>query len=34
MGSPEDDLDEYAESLVYDDGTIVRVSIRRTDDAA
>lgn len=29
-----DDLDGYAEQRVYDDGTVVRVSCRRTTDAA
>jgi hypothetical protein len=29
-----DDLDGYSSATVYEDGTVVRVSIRRTDDEA
>lgn len=29
-----DDLDGYHDATVYDDGTVVRVSVRRTDDDA
>ena len=34
MVSDDDELDGYQRSHVYDDGTLVRVSIRRTDDDA
>jgi hypothetical protein len=29
-----DDLDGYDDATVYEDGTVVRVSVRRTDDDA
>ena len=29
-----DDLDGYDDTTVYDDGTVVRISIRRTEDEA
>jgi len=29
-----DDLDGYDDATVYEDGTVVRVSVRRTDDEA
>ena len=32
MAPTADDLDGYERSHVYDDGTVVRISIRRTDD--
>ena len=32
MVSRGDDLDEFEQTRVYDDGTLIRVSIRRTDD--
>jgi len=34
MGPTDDDLDGYSEATVYEDGTVVRVSIRRSDDDA
>jgi hypothetical protein len=34
MGPGANDLDDYVETRVYDDGTVVRMSIRRTDDDA
>jgi len=32
MGPAADNLDGYNDATVYEDGTIVRISIRRTDD--
>ncbi|ELY57152.1 hypothetical protein C491_11643 [Natronococcus amylolyticus DSM 10524] len=32
MGPDEDDLDGYERANVYEDGTVVRISIRRTND--
>ena len=34
MGSTADDLDEYDDATVYPDGTVVRISVRRTEDEA
>lgn len=34
MASDDDDLDGYERSKVYEDGTVVRISVRRTDDDA
>lgn len=34
MGRTDDDLDGYSFQRRYDDGTYVRIMIRRTDDAA
>ncbi|MFC6941162.1 DUF6516 family protein [Salinirubellus sp. GCM10025818] len=34
MGSTAGDLDGYADVTVYEDGTVVRISIRRTSDDA
>ncbi|MDF9744707.1 toxin-antitoxin system TumE family protein [Natrinema salsiterrestre] len=34
MAPVADDLDGYSRSHVYEDGTLVRLSIRRTDDGA
>lgn len=34
MDSMADDLDGYDDATVYEDGTVVRVSVRRTDDDA
>lgn len=34
MGPTADDLDEYDDATVYPDGTVVRISVRRTEDKA
>lgn len=34
MGLPADELDGYERSHVYPDGTVLRISVRRTDDPA
>ena len=34
MGPTADDLDEYDDATVYPDGTVVRISVRRTEDEA
>ena len=34
MGPTADDLDGYSDATVYEDGTVVRISIRRTSDDA
>jgi len=34
MGVTDDDFDGYERTKVYEDGTLVRISIRRTDDDA
>lgn len=34
MGPTADDLDGYEKARVYDDGTVVRVFVRRTEDSA
>lgn len=31
MGPSADDLDEYSNTTVYEDGTVVRISVRHTD---
>jgi len=34
MDHSEDDLDGYERANVYEDGTVIRISIRRTSDDA
>jgi len=34
MGTDEEDLDGYTRANVYEDDTVVRVSVRRTEDSA
>lgn len=34
MGPTREDLDGYSDATVYEDGTVVRISVRRTSDDA